>query len=451
MARDAEARAELAAVEAELRARWPENQLEPSLDRIRALVDLLGQPQRAYPVIHLTGTNGKTSTARMIDSLLRTFQLRTGRYTSPDLGSPTERISIDGQPVSAERFVEVYREVAPYAAIVDRNQPVPLSYFEYLTAMGFAAFADAPVEAAVVEVGLGGAWDATNVADGRVAVVTPIALDHENYLGDTVESIATEKAGIIKAGATLIASAQPTAAAQILLRRAVEVGATVAREGLEFGVIDRKVAVGGQLLRLQGLGGEYPELFLPLHGEYQARNAAAALAAVEAFFGAGANTGPLDVEVVKEGFAQASSPGRLEVVRRAPTILVDSAHNPAGMEATVAAVEDAFGFTRLVGVLAVLEDKDVAGMLEILEPVLESVVVTANSSPRALDAEMLGARAVEYFGAERVEVALRLDDAIEAAVRQVEEGADLEAGGLGVLITGSVVTAGDARALLVRS
>jgi len=417
--------------------------MDPTLDRIRVLVDLLGNPQRAYPVVHLTGTNGKTSTARMIDSLLRSFGLRVGRTTSPHLESYTERIVIDGEPVSGVRFAELYDDVAPYLDMVDAKQRNPLSFFEVMTAMEFVAFADAPVDVAVVEVGLGGSWDSTNVADGQVAVVLPVAIDHSHYLGDTVEQIATEKAGIIKPGATAILAAQQDAAADVLLRRVAEVEATVAREGLEFAVLDRRSAVDGQLLTLDGLGGRYDDVFLPLYGAHQAQNAACALAAVEAFFGGEA----INADLVRAGFAEATSPGRLEVLRTSPTVLVDAGHNPHGMAATVAAVGESFAFTRLVGVVAALADKDVRGMLEILEPALHSIVVTENSSHRRLPVDDLAALAVGVFGADRVTVELRLDDAIDAGIRLAEE--DIEGiGSSGVLITGSVITAGDARALL---
>jgi len=433
-------------VEAALRTRWPESKLEPSLDRIRALVDLLGDPQRAYPVIHVAGTNGKTSTARMIDALLRRFGLRVGRFTSPHLASVTERISLDGAPIDRARFVAAFDDVAPYLDLVDKEQPVPLSYFEVLTAMGFVAFADAPVDVAVVEVGMGGSWDSTNVADGRVAVVTPVALDHTRYLGSTVAAIAGEKAGIIKPGCIAVLARQTPDAAEVLLRRSAEMDATVAREGQEFGVLRRAVAVGGQQLVLQGLGGVYDELFLPLYGAHQAQNAACALAAVEAFFGAGA-VGSLDLETVRSAFAGVTSPGRLEPVRSAPTVLVDAAHNTHGMAATVAALAESFQFRRLIGVVAVLVDKDVRGMLDALQPALDEIVVTQNSSHRRLPADDLAALAVEIFGADRVTVEPRLDDAIETAVRLAEEGED-QLGGSGVLITGSVVTAGEARTLL---
>lgn len=436
----------MAGVEAALLARWPETRIDPSLDRIRDLTELLGEPQRSSQVIHLAGTNGKTSTARLVDALLRSLGLRTGRFISPHLHSVRERISIDGLPLDEDAFVATYDEIAPYVALVDAQHPgTPMSFFEVLTGMAFAAFADAPVEVAVVETGMGGTWDATNVADGKVALLLPIGLDHQGYLGDTIEQIAGEKAGIIKEGATAVLSAQPPEAAAVLLERAVRVGATVAREGVEFGVRHRDVAVGGQLVSVQGLGGLYEDLFLPLHGEHQAQNAACALAAVEAFVGVGSAT--LDVEAVREAFAGASSPGRLEVVRRSPTILVDAAHNPAGAQALAAALDESFAFTTLVGVIAVLGDKDAYGLLEVLEPVLSQVVVTANSSPRAMPAGELAELAGEVFGEDRVVEVARIDDALDQAVRLADE-ADAFGGGAGVVATGSVVTVADVRALL---
>jgi dihydrofolate synthase/folylpolyglutamate synthase len=433
-------------VMAALATRYPsEDRMVPDLTRITMLLDLLGDPQRAYPSIHLTGTNGKTSTARMVDALLRSFGLRPGRYTSPHLHSPTERITLAGEPLTEEQFAEVFDELLPYVELVDARSPVPMTFFEVLTGMAFAAFADAPVDVAVLEVGLGGLWDATNVVQAATAVVLPVGLDHVPLLGTTLAEIATEKAGIIWPGATVVMAAQQPEAAEVLLRRAVEVGATIAREGLEFGVLERRTAVGGQLLTLQGLAGTYDEVFLPLHGPHQAANAAAALAAVEAFLG---GTGALDVEAVREGFAQASSPGRLEVLRTSPTVLVDAAHNPMGMAATVAALGDAFTFTSLVAVVACLADKDVRAMLEVLEPAVASVVVTTNSSPRAMSADELHELAVDVFGEDRVDVEDALDDALDTAVRRAEEEGTY--GGAGVLVTGSVVTAGEARTLLRR-
>ena len=441
-------RAAFAEVEAELAGRGF-TRMVFELDRISSLLDLLGSPQRAYPSIHLTGTNGKTSTARMIDSLLRAFGLHTGRYTSPHLETVRERISLDGEPVDEARFTAVYQEVKPLAELVDDRSAEPLTYFDMTTALAFATFADAPVDVAVVEVGLGGAEDATNVIQAGVCVLTPIGLDHTEWLGDTLQDIAVAKAGIIHPGATVIAAAQEEEAARPILQRCAEVGATIAREGSEFGVLRRAVAVGGQVLTLQGLGGVYEEVFVPLHGAHQAQNAAVALAAVEAFLGAGARR-QLDLETVREGFATASSPGRLERVRTAPTILLDGAHNPQGMAATVTALQEEFAFSKLVAVVGTLADKDAASMLELLEPVVDQVVVTRNSSPRALPAKELAALAAEVFGPDRVEVAEEMPDAIEAAVALAEEDVPGELAGVGVIVTGSVVTVADARRLLKR-
>ncbi len=446
-------------VERAIIARRPEHAIEPSLDRIRALVSLLGDPQRAHPVIHLTGTNGKTSTARMTETLLRARGLRTGLFTSPHLSSIQERICVDGEPLSAERFVAVYDEILPYLQLVDERQPVPLSFFEVLVGMAFAVFADAPVDVAVIEVGMGGTWDNTNVADGNVAVVTPISIDHSRYLGNTVDVIAADKAGIIKPGAIAVLAQQPVEAAEMLLRRVAEVGATVAREGIEFGVTSRELAVGGQLVSVRGLIGEYSDLFLPLFGSYQAGNAACALAAVEAFAGAapggGGGSEPLADALVREAFAMMSSPGRLEIVRRSPTVIVDAAHNPAGMAASMEALTEAFTFTDLVGILAVSEDKDVPAILDQLEPAVSELVVTCNSSPRSMNPAKLAELAAAVFGPDRVRQAGRLDDAIEIAVGLADDAAaaaeaagTLPAGGCGILITGSVITAGDARLLL---
>ena len=434
--------AELLRIEREIYARRPEHAIVPTLDRIAALASLLGDPQRACPVIHVTGTNGKTSTARMTETLLRARGLRTGLYTSPHLSSMRERICIDGEPLSAEDFIAAYEDVAPYAAMVDGQQALRLSFFEMLTAM---AFADAPVDVAVIEVGVGGTWDATNIADGAVAVITPVALDHIAYLGDTVEAIATEKAGIIKPGAVAVLARQPEAAATALARRAAEVAVPLLTEGADFAVTSRDLAVGGQQLEISGLNGNYPDLLLPLFGAYQAQNAACALAAVEAFAG----TGPLDGDLVRHAFAAMTAPGRLEVVRRSPVVIVDSAHNPAGMAVSVEAVTEAFGFRTLVAVLAVSADKDVAGMLEELEPAADRLVVTHNAASRSMDPQELQRLAAGLFGPDRVVVAPRLDDAIEVATALADEASDAAApGGAGILITGSTTTAGEARLLL---
>jgi dihydrofolate synthase/folylpolyglutamate synthase len=437
-----------AEVEAALLARWPESRLEPSLDRIEALVELLGDPQRTYEVVHLTGTNGKTSTSRMIDELIRARGLRTGRFTSPHVQSMTERISLDGAPLSEEAFVRAYLDVAPFLDLVDAESDHPLSFFETVVGMAYAAFADAPVDVAVVEVGMGGSWDATNVADGAVAVVTPVAVDHTAYLGDRPAQIAVEKAGIIKPGARVVVAEQPPEVMAVLAERAREVGARLVREGVEFGVVNRSPAVGGQLLTLRGLYAEYAELFLPLYGAHQAQNAALAVAATEALSG----DEPLSEELLQQALSEVTSPGRLEIVRRGPTVILDAAHNPHGAAATAEAIRDSFTFDPLVGVVGMMADKDVEGVLSELEPVFSEVVCTQSSIARALPAEELAVVARDLFGEHRVRVAPRLDDALEEAVTLAETGGARgeSIGSGGVLVTGSVITVGEARTLLMR-
>jgi dihydrofolate synthase/folylpolyglutamate synthase len=448
--REAERAARSAADEvyAAILERAPENDIDPTLDRVLAVCELLGDPQRAFRVVHITGTNGKTSTSRMVERLLREHGLRTGRFTSPHLTRVTERIAIDGEPISDERFVEVWQDVAPYVHMVDvrsLEQGGPrLSFFEVFTVMAFAAFADAPVEVAVLEVGLGGRWDATNVADGDVAVILPIAFDHERYLGHTLVEIANEKAGIIKDGATVVIAPQHDDVEGVLLQVAAEHGARVVRDGVDLAVVDRQIAVGGQLLTLRGSGGVYTDVFLPLYGEHQAHNALAALAAVEALVNGGA---ALDGDVMGAAFADVDSPGRLEVVRTSPTVLVDAAHNPAGVAALVEAVEEAFEFTRLVGVVGVLTDKDPENILAGLEPLLAEVVITHVSSPRSMDVHDLAEIAIDVFGEDRVHIEERLDAAIDLAVARAESE---EQYGAGVLVTGSVVLVAEARILLGR-
>jgi dihydrofolate synthase/folylpolyglutamate synthase len=430
-------------------ARAPEHDIDPTLDRVRAVCELLGDPQKAYRTIHLTGTNGKTSTSRMVERLLREHGLRTGRFTSPHLSRVNERIAIDGEPISDERFVEVWQDVAPYVHLVDqgsieKGEP-RLSFFEVFTVMAFAAFADTPIDVAVIEVGLGGTWDSTNVVDGEVAIITPIAMDHERYLGHTLVEIASEKSGIIKDGATVVLARQSEDVEGVLLAVAAERGARVLREGVDIEVGERQVAVGGQLITLQALGGTYTEIFLPLHGEFQAHNALLALTAVEAFLTGGR---ALDPGVVEVAFADVDSPGRLEVVRSSPTIIVDGAHNPAGVEALVAGLEEAFELTRLVGVVGVMADKDPEGMLAALEPVLAEVVITRASTSRALDPEDLADIAIDIFGEDRVHTVDRLSDALDLAVSRAESEVER---GSGVLVTGSILLVAEARRLLGRA
>lgn len=429
-----------------LLSRWPETKLEPSLDRIQAFVELLGDPHRAYRAIHITGTNGKTTTARIIEAIVRALELRTGRFTSPHLEKMSERIVIDGEQLSDDDFVRAFNDVAPYTHLVDDSQEFPLSFFETVVGMAYAAFADAPVDVAIVEVGMGGAWDATNVIDAEVAVVTPIGLDHAQYLGDDVRDIAGEKSGIIKPGAIAVVAEQRPEVADILRRRADEVGATLREQGVDFEISDRLPAVGGQTFTLHTPQTAYAELFLPLFGAHQAQNAACAIVAVESLLG-----GPVPEEPLREALAEVTSPGRLEVVRRSPTIVLDAAHNPHGAEASAAALEESFTFTTLIGVMGVMADKDYEGVLAAFEPHLAHLVCTQNSFERCLSAEALAVQAREIFGPDRVTVAPLLADAIEQAATLAEAGQALgdPLGAGGVLVTGSVVTVGEARALLL--
>jgi dihydrofolate synthase / folylpolyglutamate synthase len=436
------------AVYRQIVARAPEHDIDPTLDRVAEVLDLLGNPQRAFRVVHVTGTNGKTSTVRMIERLVRELGLRTGQFTSPHLVRAAERIVVDGEAISDERFVEVWEDVAPYVAMVDERSQAAggprLSFFEVLTVMAYACFADTPVDVAIVEVGLGGRWDATNVADGQVAVITPIAMDHERYLGDSLVSIATEKAGIIKHGATAVVASQEPPVEQVLAEQAAAQSARTVREGADIMVVERTPAVGGQMITLRGVGGTYTDIFLPLFGEHQAGNALLALVATEMLVTGGA---ALDPGVVEVAFADVTSPGRLEVVRSSPLVIVDGAHNPAGARAEAAAIEEAFALTRVVGVVGMMADKDVEGILGELEPLLDEIVVTWAGGDRAMDPDDLAEAAREVFGEDRVHVEPRLDDAIDVAVQRAEGEVDR---GSAVLVTGSIMLVAQARVLLGR-
>ncbi|WP_369066854.1 bifunctional folylpolyglutamate synthase/dihydrofolate synthase [Kocuria carniphila] len=439
-------------VYAELLDRAPENKMEPRLDAVQRAVDILGNPEKSAPVIHITGTNGKTSTARMVESLLLAHDLRVGRYTSPHLEKVTERISLDGQPVTDETFVRIYGEIAPYLQLVDtelseRGEP-RLTFFEVLTVLAFAVFADEPVDVMVLEVGIGGSWDATNVADAAVSIVTPVDLDHTEMLGDTLQDIALEKAGIIKPGGFLISAAQDPVVAQILLERAQEIGAQFRFEGVEFGVRGRTIAVGGQIIAVQGLAAEYIDLMLPLFGEHQAENAALAIAAVEALLGGGDK--PLNQELLVTGLGAVTSPGRLELARKAPPVLLDAAHNPHGLKASARAVRESFTFAKLNLVVGILREKDVETMLRTLAEEYSEYELelwcSHSRSPRAIAPEELAEIAADMgFDEDMVHAQDRLDDAIASAIQDAADRQEFDGA---VLITGSVTVVGEARALL---
>lgn len=430
------------AIEEALLKRWPETKIEPTLERIAALVDVLGSPQLTYPTIHVGGTNGKTTTARMIDSLLFEMGLRTGRFTSPHLESYLERISINGQQIDPKAMIFSYNDIAAYLDFMDTKFDTPISFFEAMTALAFAAFAEHPIDVGVIEVGMGGEWDATNVVDADVSVIMPIDLDHTEYLGSTIAEIAKTKAGIIKEGGFVVLAQQQPEAAVELLKQAALVGADIAREGLEYVIESRTLAVGGQLLTIKTPKDTYEEIFLPLHGKHQASNAAAALVAVEAFFG----EQELDYEAVLAGFANVQSPGRCEVLHRDPTIIIDAAHNPHGAKALTETIQSEFTFDEVIGVFAAMGDKDVLGALVELEKVMNSIIVTKNSSSRSMSVNDVESLAIKVFGAERVFSADSLDLAIEKAIK--DSIRPLSEDTIGILITGSVVTVGEARTLV---
>lgn len=429
---------------AELTARWPEHRLAPSLGRIQALCGLLGDPERAVPVIQVAGTNGKGSTCVVIESLLRAMGLSVGRFSSPHLERIEERITIDGEPIDTDRFDELYEEIAPLAAMVDGQaiDGVSLTFFEMMTAMAYAAFADAPVDVAVVEVGMGGSWDSTNVADATVAVVCPVDMDHMHILGNTLAEIAGEKAGIIKPGSVAVLAGQQPEAAHVLLERCAEVGVATLREGVEFALLDRTPAVGGQIIRVLAAEGPVGELHLPVFGAHMAHNAALAVAAVEAFLGGRA----LAPDLIQAGFDLVRLPARLEVVHSDPPVVLDTGHNPAAARATVAGFEESFTFRPCVGVLGIMRDKAVRDVVRIYGEAMDHIVCSETANfDRCLPAEELAEIAREELGPERVSVRPALDQALEYAITLADAQGE---GDGGVLIAGSVVLAGQARALL---
>jgi dihydrofolate synthase/folylpolyglutamate synthase len=436
--------ARLKAIEGALLARWPETRIAPSLERISALVDILGSPQLSYPTIHIAGTNGKTTTARMIDSLMGATGMRTGRFTSPHLESILERIAINNEPIDVKDFVFAYNDIAPYLELMDAKFEHPISFFEAITALAFVAFAEYPIDIGVIEAGMGGEWDATNVVQAAVSVITPIGFDHMEYLGKTLAEIARTKAGIIKANSMVVLARQEQEAAVELLRRAADVGADVAREGVEFSLESRSIAIGGQVLSINGLGQRYDDIFLPLHGKHQAANAATALTAVEAFFGGQG----LDPESVLAGFAAVTSPGRCEVIHRNPTVILDAAHNPHGAKALAETLETEFTFDEIIGVFGVFADKDVEGILKALEPVINFLIVTSSTSSRAMPPAELEKIGIRIFGQDRVTRVDRLEEAIRRSIEDAKRPLTDES--VGVVVTGSVVTVGEARTIIRR-
>ncbi|MGA2521797.1 MAG: folylpolyglutamate synthase/dihydrofolate synthase family protein [Acidimicrobiales bacterium] len=408
----------------------------PTLGRMEALCHLLGDPELAYPVIHLTGTNGKGSTARILSELLGAAGLTVGTYTSPNLHRVNERMTRAGEPIDDQELAEVLAALAALEPMMDER----LNRFELITAAAFRWFADNPVDVAVVEVGLGGRWDATNVVQPDVAVVTNVSYDHVEVLGPTLLDIATEKAGIVKPGCRVVVGETDPVLRAVFMAAAEDRGAIEAwARGEDFDCDDSRVAVGGRLLDLRTPGARYPEVYLPLHGAHQATNAACALAAAEAFFAA-----PLSADVVEQGMAAVRVPGRLEVVGHSPLVVLDGAHNVAGARALAAALIEEFSTDGdIVVVVGMLHGRDPSAVLQALVPAgVRSIVACTAPSPRALSGTEI-AEAARALGL-HAQATDTVADALALARGRLSEDSTL-------VVTGSLYVVADARALLVGS
>jgi dihydrofolate synthase / folylpolyglutamate synthase len=422
--------------EALLETRQPEHMPEPSLDRMRALVGYLDDPQLTYPTVHITGTNGKSTTARAVARLACAHQVTAGLFLSPHLVTVRERLSICGEIISEQEFADEWGRLVPYFDLVDDGAEVAVTYFEALTTLAYLFFADRPVGLGVFEVGMGGSWDATNLVASDVAVICPVGMDHVVELGPTIVDIAREKAGIIKAKRPVIVREQESDVMVVLEARAQDVGATLLVEFADWEVDDRLQAVGGQSFSVRGLHATYEDLFIPIFGEYAARNAAAGLVAVEALFGKA-----LEVDVVREALLGLRSPGRLEIIDRDPLLILDGAHNPAGAEALTIALREAFIWDRLHVVLSTSANKDVEGIVRPLAPMADVVYLTKNNSVRSAEPLTLAEHFADSGASVKIEPSVA--SAIEAARLAADPG-DL------ILVTGSLYTVADAYRALGR-
>ena len=423
---------------AKLMQRIPENKIRPRLEPTKRAAELLGDPQRSYRVIHVTGTNGKTSTTRFIERILREHGLRTGRFTSPHLVRLNERMALDGEPVSDEQLISVYSDIEPILEFVDQELAEkgenPLTFFEALAVLGFAVFADAPVDVLVLEVGMGGTWDSTNVADGDVAVFTPIGLDHMDRLGNTVEEIAETKSGIIKPGSIVVSSAQEPSVLAVLEKASGQIAEGFKLESRDFQVSEFLSTETGQSISISGLTGQYGPYAAPVFGSHQGQNLAVAVAAVEAFLGGGAIQ--IADDILRSAISDVSSPGRLQLIKTEPALLLDGAHNPAGAQILANALRSEFSDKPLVGLVAVLADKDVASVLANLAGVFEAVVITQSSSPRSMPAAELELVAGASLGQDVASIS-----DFKLALEQAKQRA-IELGGM-VVVTGSITLVGD--------
>ena len=429
-----------AEVEQRMLSRMPENKMRQRIEPTRRAVELLGDPQFAYRVVHITGTNGKTSTTRFIERILREHGLRTGRFLSPHLVKMNERMAIDGESISDERLVTVWNEIEPVLLLVDAELEAEgesaLTFFEVLAVLGFAVFADAPVDVLILEVGIGGEWDSTNVANGDVAVFTPISLDHTDRLGNTLAEIATTKGGIIKPGAFVVSSPQPEEAETVLAKKAHDVAETYRPYGQGWHLISSEAVAGGTKFSVQGLAGAYHDLFLPVHGSYQAENAALALVAAEAFLGGGEQR--IMDDIVRASFADVASPGRLQVISKEPLIVLDAAHNEGGALSLATSIRETFGAPYVVGVVSILAEKSSIDVLKQLEPVISELIITQSSSPRAIEIGELEQTAISIFGADRVRTSANPWYALELAKEILPKS-----GNSMIVVSGSITLVGD--------
>ncbi|RIK06817.1 MAG: dihydrofolate synthase [Acidobacteria bacterium] len=411
--------------------------VKPGLERIEWLVDAMGRPDRCAPAIQVTGTNGKTTVARTVAQILQECGFRTGTYTSPHLERINERIALDCEPISDDAFSGAFEDVLPFAELMKNKIGESATYFELVTAMAFAAFADAPVSVQILEVGMGGAWDATNVAEAQVAAFTSVSLDHTDYLGDTVEAIAAEKAGIISPGSTVVIGYMPQGSVAAIESRATARGAaSVLKAGTDFEIVDRAVAHGGQVISLQTPLSHYSDLYLPLYGEHQALNASVAVAVAEAAVG-----GELESELLCLALEKVQSPGRIEVVGHSPLVVLDGAHNPSGAASLMSAIRESFLFDRLVLVIGILEGKDVDGIASALAPEADIAIATQAAEGHVVPADVI-AQAIAAHGNGLVEVCEDLSRAVELAF-EVASADDL------ILVAGSLYLVGEARSQLV--
>lgn len=447
---DPEVLLEYERIVAELNSRTGENRISPTLQRIQVLQEYLGNPHLAYKVIHVAGTNGKTTTSRMIESLLREAGLTIGLTTSPHLQDVRERIQINGQSIDLEEFVDTYHEIKPIVDVVEERLDQKISFFEFITAMAFSAFATSAVDVAVIEVGMGGTWDATNVVNPSVAVITPIDLDHQQFLGDTISEIAGEKAGVIKPETVVVSAVQHPDAKTVLIQAAKKSVVDITFADEHFGLENRQPAVGGQVVSLRGHFETYDAVVLPLFGEHQAQNASLALAAIEKFFGVNVDRRKLSQDIVTAGFGKVTSPGRLEIIQRNPTVLLDVAHNPHGAYALRKALMSEFDFQYLVMVVAMFKDKDMSGYFDNMQGAIDHIIVTNLGHERSAETQELSELARLHFGETPIESVEKLADAYARAVELIDEFAMSEYMGTGILISGSVYTVGAARSLLKR-